>query len=414
MRSSTLIDPESLQRPISRHRDSLGTALPLGRRNSTNAQPLLNFNDDELGNRASLTPNSRIQKSRSVFGTDTLWQSEMAKVKVIEAQEQLEKEEREKREAEDAARIERKKRKGKKGKAKAKILADGGEDDSKELEDPAPISAEVPMLPALQKASVRKPLPPPVNDDDTESESDDSEYPAPARRKAGRGNAETAADRWVAGSSDEDEGGPRRTTGVGPRYRNRDHSKSLPADDDSEEDIPLAATVGRALQRAVTYAEDDSDEDIPLSTMLDKAKLNVPPINFDNLSASKPRDDDDDDDDQPLGLRASMIPPLSHSYAGEDDDDKPLAFHPDQQRRKQYHAMAQQQQMMMQAQMQQSMFFGAPSIMPSGFFGPPMAPMPTPMMMGLQPMPSPLAAPDAGKFGLVDKWRRDVAVEGQP
>ena len=258
--------------------------------------------------------------------------------------------------------------------------------------------------------------PPPVNDDDTESESGDSAPHAPARRKARRDSAETAADLWVAGSSGEDEGEPRRTTGIGRRYRNQGRGKSQPADDDSEEDMPLAATVGRALQRAMSSANDDSDEDLPLSAMLDKAKTSVPPINFDSLSVNHPRNDDDDDD-QPLGLRASMIPPTSHSFAGnaDDDDDKPLAFHPDQQRRTQYQAMAQQQQMMMQAQMQQSIFFGAPSMMGSGFFGPSMAPMASPMVMGLQqPMPSPPPAPDAGKFGLVDRWRRDVAVEGQP
>jgi len=176
--------------------------------------------------------------------------------------------------------------------------------------------------------------------------------------------------------------------------------------------MPLAATVGRALQRAMS-ANDDSDEDLPLSAMLDKAKTSIPPINFDSLSVN-PRNDDDDDD-QPLGLRASVIPPTSYARNADDDDDKPLAFHPDQQRRTQYQAMAQQQQMMMQAQMQQSIFFGAPSMMGSGFFGPSMAPMASPMVMGLQqPMPSPPPAPDAGKFGLVDRWRRDVAVEGQP
>lgn len=98
------------------------------------------------------------------------------------------------------------------------------------------------------------------------------------------------------------------------------------------------------------------------------------------------------------------------SQAGDgDEDDVPLALHPDQQRKAQYMAMAQQQQMMMQAQMQQSMFYGAPSMMSSGFFGPPMGPMP--MMSPPMQQPPP---PEVNKFGRVDQWRRDVAVEGQP
>jgi hypothetical protein len=335
----------------------------------------------------------------------------MAKLKVIEAQEQSDKETRV---AEEAARMDRKKNKGQKARGNRKAVNDNPVDVEVIIGSEPRVSSAPPVLPDILKATGRGP--PPVNDDETDSESEDS---VPPRRNTRRGSTETAADRWVAGSSDEEEGKPRRTTGVGPRYRNHDHAISGPLNDDSEEDMPLAATVGRALQRAMSSGANDSDEDLPLSAMLDKAKLNIPPINFGSLPLTNPKndDDDDDDDDQPLGLRASMVPPSSRSYAGDDDDDKPLAFHPDQQRRTQYQAMAQQQHMMMQAQMQQSMFFGAPSIMGSGFFGPSMSAMPSPMIMGpvlQQPLPSPVPTPDAGKFGLVDRWRHDVAVEGQP
>lgn len=421
-RSGTLIDPESLQKPISRHQDSLGPVPAVARRNSANIRPLLDFDDNQPGNKTSLHPNPRARNGRSVFGTDTLWAREMVKLKEIEAQEQLEKE-REGREAEEATRLGEKKNKSKKSKGKSTAPVVEQSDIPREFEDaadPVPrVSATPPLLPAIQKATVRGR--PPVNDDDNESESDNSAQQTSARHKARRSSAETAADRWVAGSSDEDEGAPRRTTGIGFRYQSQGHDESQPADDDSEEDMPLAATVRRALQRAMSSGGDDSDSDVPLSAMLDKAKMSIPPVNFDGLSVNSGKTDDDDDD-QPLGLRASMIPPSSHSYAGDDDDDKPLAFHPDQQRRTQYQAMAQQQQMMMQAQMQQSMFFGAPSMMGSGFFGPSMAQIPPPMMMGppalqqpaLQQPASPVPAPDAGKFGLVDRWRHDVAVEGHP
>jgi hypothetical protein len=67
-------------------------------------------------------------------------------------------------------------------------------------------------------------------------------------------------------------------------------------------------------------------------------------------------------------------------------------------------AQAQHQQMMMQAQMHNSMFFQQP-MMGSGFFGPP-------MMMQPQAMaPSLASLHDDAKYGAVDKWRRDVAVE---
>jgi len=410
-RSGTLIDPESLQKPISRHRDSLGPPPALGRRNSANIRPLLDFDDNLPGSKPTLHPNSRARDGRSVFGTDTLWEREMVKLKEIEAQEQLEKEEREAREAEEATRLDGKKKKSKKSEGKSIAPVVEQNDIPREFEDvvdPVPrISATPPLLPAIQKAIVRGP--PPINNDDNESESDSSAQHAPARRKAHRSSAETAADRWVAGSSDEDERAPRRTTGVGLRYQSQGHDESQPPDDDSEEDMPLAATVRRALQRAMSSGDDDSDSDVPLSAMLDKAKISIPPVNFNGPPVTNAKTDDDDD--QPLGLRASMIPPSSHSYAGDDDDDKPLAFHPDQQRRTQYQVMAQQQQMMMQTQMQQSMFFGAPSMMGSGFFGPS-------MMMGppalQQPVPSLVPTPDAAKFGLVDRWRRDVAVEGHP
>lgn len=402
----TYYDPESLQRPVSQN---FGPPPTLARQNSK-GKTLLNFDDEAAKSEAGRPPNARTQTSRSVFGTDKLWEREMAKLKIIEADEKEAKEAEEKRAAAEAARGDKtKKKKGKgKGKAKAESVE---EDDAQDLGVPmesAPrVSTEPPMLPILRDTTIRGP-PPPVNDDDTESDSEDSAHQAPARREARRGSAETAANRWVAESSDEE--GPRRTPGVGLRYPNPTTTKSQPVDDDSEEDMPLAATVNRALHRVMSSGGDDSDEDVPLAAMLDKTKPNIPPVNFDSLSGEQ-----NADDDQPLGLRASRVP-LPHSSFGlssqagdADEDDVPLALHPDQQRRTQYMAMAQQQQMMMQAQMQQSMFFGPPAMMASGFFGPPMGAMP----MMSPPVPQP-PAQEVNKFGRVDKWRRDVAVEGQP
>lgn len=254
---------------------------------------------------------------------------------------------------------------------------------------------------------------------------------------------EKAADRWVSESSDE-ENELRRTTGVGLRYPsnanaspqfpqlNGDDSEedlpltaaaqrvvrrasqlgSLGVDDDSEEDIPLTAAAARIVKRAthLSHHADDDDEDKPLVDVINRARS----VNFDGRSRV---DEDEDEDERPLGLRASRLPLASQTslpfIGGEEDDDKPLAFHPEQQRRTQYQMFAQaqqQQQMMMQAQIQNSMFFN-PAMMGSGVFTPMAVP---PMMMGV-PMapPSPPPVHDAGKYGRVDRWRRDVAVEGE-
>ena len=69
----------------------------------------------------------------------------------------------------------------------------------------------------------------------------------------------------------------------------------------------------------------------------------------------------------------------------------------------------------------QSMMFGAPSMMGSGFFvAPQMTGMSMPGMAAPQMMmfpqqlpPTPPPIQDAAKFGRVDKWRHDVAVEGE-
>ena len=411
-RSGTLIDPESLQRPVSG-----AFHPPVARRNSTKAGPLLTFDDNPPGN-TSFSPKPRVQNGHSVFGTDTLWEREMKKLEQIEAEEKTAKEREEANELDEKKRSQGKKRKGKEQEQVTTQRTEKNEGSPSELRsfsEPLPrASVKPPVLPAIENRIAL----PPDDDYDTESDGDASTKPAP--RQARRGSTETAAARWVAGSSDEDEG-PVRTTGVGPRNRIQSLSKAHPTKDESDEDIPLSVSMGRALQPVMPTA-DDSDEDRPLSTILDKPKMGIPPINFDKLSLGDERDDEDDD--QPLGLRASRVLPsqdLNSSYAEEDDDDKPLALHPDQQRRTQHQAMAQQQQMMMQAQIQQSMFFGPHPMMSTGFYGPPMAPMapvPSPMMMGptmsSQPISPPSVGRDSAKYGRVDvdRWRHDVAVEG--
>ncbi|KAH9977723.1 hypothetical protein BGW80DRAFT_1435453 [Lactifluus volemus] len=350
-RSSTLIDPASLdQRPVSQNLMASETRPNLARSGSFRLRP----------------SQSGVRNARSVFGVDTLWEREMEKLKQIEAEEA---EEQRKQEAIEAARLEKKSKKKKR----------------KEKPTPLDIPVEQPTVcietptPRVQRTIERR-VPPPPNDDETESSGESSDGRAP------RPPPEVSAEGWHSGESDKELNGPVRTTGVGPRYPNRArrpapfaHSATQSVeDDDSEEDIPLAATVSRAVQRATRLGPGDEDED-------------------------------EDEDDKPLGLRASRFmssqSQLGHA-AGEDDDDLPLAFHPEQQR---------PTQMILQAQVHQSMMFSPPSLMGSGFFGAPVLPQMIPPF-GPPPAP-PSAAPDAAdmtKFGRVDRWRREIVEGGQP
>jgi hypothetical protein len=416
-RSTTLIDPTSFkQRPVSQNVLARSETRPdLGRRGSYSGKPLLNFDEDQPGSKPS--PGGRA--ARSVFGVDTLWEREMTKLKEIEAKEV---EQQRQQEAAESERLEKKYKK-KKGKEKAVP-----QDVPVEEEPRAPAAA--PVLPAIPRGITKGPPPPPKNDD-SESSSEQSDVDAPQTP-----TPRISAEGWHSGDSDKEKEGPVRTTGVGPRYpkrgRKRAHATGSAAqplgDDDSEEDMPLAATVGRAVQRAtllgLPVAEgSDSDEEKPLSQLLTKSKLpDIPPFDADpppsaSVTPSNAAEDEDEDD-KPLGLRVSRFissqSQLGHVGA-EDEDDRPLAFHPEQQRRTQYNMLLQQQQqqqLMLQAQIQQTMMFSPPSLMSSGFFGAPVLPQVMPMIPPAPASPPP-GAQDTTKFGRVDRWRREI-VGGQP
>lgn len=433
-RSGTLIDPQTLGRPPSQNLDNAITPNPrqsLLRRNSSGGKPLLDMDGEKPPTNLGPGAEQLLSKSRSVFGVDTLWDLEMVKLKKMEAEEKAEAEVRKKREDDEEERRSKKKK-------KAKSKGKGGDiplesTSSPDLPSGSRVGSAPPTLPAIQKPVFKRA---PQVDDESESDSDNDD----AVPKA---TLEKAADRWVTESSDEEDG-PRRTTGVGlrhlsngnvsaphfPQAHGGDSEEDLPLtaaarrvvrrasqlgslgiDDDSEEDMPLTAAAARIVKRATQlshHADDDDDEDKPLVDVINRARS----VNFDGRSRA-----DEDEDERPLGLRASRLPLASQTslpfIGGEEDDDKPLAFHPEQQRRTQYQMFAQaqqqQQQLMMQAQMQNSMFFN-PAMMGSGVFTPMAVP---PMMMGV-PMapPSPPPAHDSGKYGRVDRWRRDVAVEG--
>ncbi|KAF8076369.1 hypothetical protein FPV67DRAFT_1664650 [Lyophyllum atratum] len=131
-RLSTFIDPAALQsRPTSQHMPSFGSQgsqQALGRRNSANIKPLLNFEEDD---------------KVAVFGVDTLWEKEMVKLKEIEAREKQEAEERKIREeAEEATKKKKTKRKG-----KSKTATPDPESVAPEIPAPPMVSIEPPSPP---------------------------------------------------------------------------------------------------------------------------------------------------------------------------------------------------------------------------------------------------------------------------
>jgi hypothetical protein len=442
-RSNTLIDPTSLnQRPTSQNMLSGSGARPnLGRRGSFGGKPLLDF-DEGRSPGLQASPTVGQSKTKSVFGVDTLWEREMAKLKELEAHEA---EELRKQEQAEALRMQKKaKKKKKKGKETVVPQDVPAEEPGVVAVKEPRVSAEAPTLPVIKRGITRGP-PPPPDDDDTESSGEsDVDTPRPPPQKV-------SMDGWHSGESDKGVAGPVRTTGVGPRYPKRPPRQPSAVarpldDDDSEEDMPLAATVSRAVERATRFglpgAEDsDSDEEKPLSQLLVKSKhISEASLTFDDNKTDhlpgstapgqvdkdndREEDGDEDEDNQPLGLRASRFissqSQSGHADAEGDDDDRALAFHPGQQRRTQYNMFLvqqqqqqqQQQQLLLQAQMQQNMMFSPPSMMAPGFFGPPVMPQMMPLVTPPAPSPPP-GGPDMTKFGRVDRWRREI-VGGQP
>ena len=359
-------------------------------------KPLLNFEDDK---RKTLQPPlaaGRLPASRSVFGVDTLWEREMAKLKEIEAREAREKEERSKREEERERKTMGKKNKRKK---KGRKLKD--DEAVQEILHEVPTNVRVsvvpPTLPDFRHAPRTVPLQSNAYDS-SESEEEGEQH-----------RSDAVAPAWHENSSDEEDAGPRRTTGVGLRYPKPSTKISISHDDDSEEDLPLAATIHKAAARATLGAtqmgHDSDDEDRPLSHIVLQAKTKLLPPRSTLYAENQPADDDDD---QPLGLRSSRF--IQSHPSADDEDDVPLAFHPEQQRRTQYQMLAQHQQhqIMMQAQIQSNMLMNA-SMMGSGYFAPMVHPMG--MMQVPMPIPSPPLIHDEVKYGRVDRWRRDIVVD---
>ncbi|KAI5123404.1 hypothetical protein M0805_006110 [Coniferiporia weirii] len=420
-RSSTFIDPATLQLGtpgVNRAEPPLAGAS-LARRGSRNSQPLLAI--DGAGQIAETgIREPKLTQTRSVFGVDTIWGREMAKLKEIEAQEKAEAEERKKREDEEEKLKKNKKKTKGKGKGKDK---DGFAAEQYKRVEPSlsPISPNGPTstqretnpslsLPDIAVVTSRRRTAPVPTDNDSDYESSASEA-APGRAAP----LDEVVDQWVS----DDEKKPVRTSAVDSSYA----LNHLMSGDDSDEDLPLSMALHRASHKlSVPRIEPgDSDEDIPLSSLLDKPKVSIPSIDFDNPAS--PHSDpsirkagaDEDDDDTPLGIRASRLPTgvsLLSGFSGlstggdDNEDDRPLSMHPAQIRKSQFQMFAQvqaqqQQQQIFQAQMANSMAF---------------APPPSMMLMMPPSVPfvpqAPIQVQDPNKFNSVDRWRHGVAVEG--
>ncbi|KAL5530360.1 hypothetical protein ACEPAF_6618 [Sanghuangporus sanghuang] len=432
-RSNTLLDPSALNAGPTSSRMPSQPDTALARRGSRNSKPLLAIDDNGQIAETSDAREMRMTQTKSVFGVDTLWEREMAKLKEIEAQEKIEQEQRNREIEEEERKWQEKeeRKKSKKGKKKK------GKDLSVELSPPSSMAVSSSVsprkeaapslsLPDIPTVTSRKRIAPPPDDFDSDNESSASEA-------AGHQDAalqEGLADQWV--SDDEKRPAPVPTVELDKPCIN------LSFDDDSDEDVPLSVTLQRAAQKLNSprsQPDDDSDEDRPLSMIL----LNKPSLasfKISSPSSGEPEnkvfengkspsslvpDDDDDDDNVPLGVRTSRIPAGASQVSGlsglsglsitggknnnEDDDDRPLSMHPAQIRKSQFQMLAQvqQQQQMLQAQMTNSMMFSHPPSMM--FMMPPAAAQP-PILPQAQP-----PIQDANKFSSVDKWRHHVAVE---
>ncbi|KZP00126.1 hypothetical protein CALVIDRAFT_322798 [Calocera viscosa TUFC12733] len=408
-RSSTFIDPasfESKRPPLARK--GTNTSIATGRGGGA---PLLSFEGEDTLTSPIDPSGSRMTKSQSTFGVDQIWEKELAKLKLIEQQEQVAAEEQRKRDEEKEARR-RKKGKGKTG----------------------PEQTPLPQSPAEQSPSIRQVASPVPS--------------LPYHLNPGRGLPNEAHRResvatlgvnnWFNSDDDEEEESEaEKAELLTPKKTRRGYQPtpstlppSLPSlghqvDDSSEdEDIPLAA---RMQKLAVTglparAGSDSEEEEMPLAAVLAKKQMQrsvsskpgslvsnqqgsgsfpksasfptptkttaLPDFNFSGISGgladslglgnvddsnttptkgpatavtgTRGPANDSDDDNVPLGLRhpgaAFSMPNLN---VGTDDDEAPLGMRFPQaamQQQAQTQALQQQQYMQMVMQQQQMMW----------------------------------------------------------
>ena len=375
LRPTTLIDPasltdQSISQPKNARTSRNTRQNPLS---SSSLKPL----PDSYGK-------PDIPETRSVFGVDTLWQHEMEKLGEIQLQEAQEQEDA--RKEVEPQRIP----KGKSERRRRKPIA--------KVQEPPEQSENVNItfqkLSYIPPTTTRRPLPEDPDNLSADEGPDTFTF-------TDHGNYS-----WHVDSSDDEGHLPPQNPSRRKRYpRVAEQTQTLPArGDDSEEDLPLATI------RKIGIPGSD-DEDKPLAQVLRQVNIPMPPKER-AKKISDPRCESGSDEDQPLALRASRIPRPRQNE--EDEDNMPLALHPQQQRRTQYQMVTPLQgQMMMQPQMQNNLFMNAHASMLESLYG---LPLVNPLVMGRMQCPMPIPSPppviDDVNFGRVDRWRRDVVVDG--
>lgn len=405
-RPGTLIDSAALQtRPdtvlLPHGPMTSGTDQRPNAHRASTIQPLLSFDSEAPG---------RAANSKSVFGVDTVWEREMARLKEIQEQQRLD------QEAQKAREEEKQKRKGKKIKKNRGKNEPPLSPSAPETEPPAPelnrMSSAPPILPNIT----------PLNQQVPPASPHESEASLPPANRRRRSVATLDAGGWFAGSSDEEDSGAKRDSGP------RTVPVSGGRDDDSDDDVPLTNI-------KVNAPASDDDEDAPLSSLKPKQGVlpDLKPASTLDIAASlglapestqtkASKADDSDDDEVPLAIRRQTIMPQSPGNkpgAGNDDDDdddeKPLGLRlsqapnaMQQRRQAEYQQMMlmQQQQQQQQLLMQQnamhaSMFGGSMLSFQPGFGGPGSVHSFGAPMFGGMPVQDP-------KLSRVDQWRHGV------
>lgn len=326
--------------------------------------PLLQFDgNDPTSEMPESSSRPGMPKSRSVFGVDELWEKEMAKLKIIQAQEEARRIEREQKDLEAKEKDKKKKgwlgrdKKGK-GKGKERELINSTDQNLSPVKSTemdlgdriyggvSPVKNKLGELPPTLRYSPEKAvIPIPVQ----------SDIDTLRRRPASRADL----DGWV--SEDEDD--------VDARRRAKGKSKVQPpprpnTESDSEDDVPLSRMIPPSqpnLNNTTPFVDSDSDEDVPVSRIAPRLPPTLPApiiqLNSDvsgSLGLSVPAlppsisprpptvvpidiilNDDDEDDDRPLGLRPGVSTKSNlFDIAGERteaekaeiEDDLPLGY----------------------------------------------------------------------------------------
>jgi len=281
----------------------------------------------------TLNVKDRMTKSKSVFGVDTIWEKEMAKLKIIQEQEAEAAALRAAKEALEAkAKAKKKAKKLSTQKAPWELQLDDGDMSAMEMEQ-----AEEPAYKAYDAYVVspvnRMPILPPQL-----AYSPDKAIHMPVPDDAPRVRAETqgAIDAW----SDSDDDAPKARD----KTKGKTKAKPVVSDSDSEEDVPLSKLAKpnvHAARKMESGSESDSEEDVPLSKFRSPSvPVSLAPLALpgENIGAGSlglhtqgtvpsltqgvivhQSKNDEDDDDVPLMLRKNPA-------AVEAEDDLPLGY----------------------------------------------------------------------------------------